>query len=127
MIVLGCITLFIFLMRFVIFKFKESPKFLLAKGHDIAALDVIHSIAQYNKFPAPKLSYDDFKALDYEEAQKMSTTSETPIVNPSAGPQGFWPRLKLVARTSFRNIFGHLRGLFQTRVYIWLFVVLAIA
>jgi len=127
MIVLGCITLFIFLMRFVIFKFRESPKFLLAKGHDMAALDVIHSIAQYNKFPAPKLTYDDFKALDYEEAQKLSATSSAPLVTPQTGPQKFFPRLKLVAVTSFKSLFGHLGALFRTKIYVYLFVVLAVA
>jgi len=127
MVVLGCITLLVFLMRFVVFKFRESPKFLLAKGHDIAALDVIYAIAQYNKFPAPKLSYEDFKALNYEEAQKLSTTSLAPLIMPQTRPQGFWPRLKLVALTSFTSVFGHLRGLFQTKIYIYLFVVLAIA
>jgi MFS family permease len=46
---LGGITLVIFFLRFVIFDFQESPKFLLYRGNDEKAVQVLHNVAKYNK------------------------------------------------------------------------------
>ena len=43
------ITLGVFIIRFFIFPFHESPKFLLAKGNDRAAVEVVHKIAAFNR------------------------------------------------------------------------------
>lgn len=125
MIVLGCITLFIFLMRFLVFNFRESPKFLLSKGHDIHAIDVIHSVAHFNKAPPPKLSYEDFKALDFEESQRTTGTSTTPILAREGDKRG--NALIRLVKVSLRTAFGHLRGLFRSKIYSYMFIVLAVA
>lgn len=52
-IVLGAITLLIFFLRYFVFHFHESPKFLLAKGREQEAIDVLHRIAKFNKAPPP--------------------------------------------------------------------------
>lgn len=39
----------IFLLRFLVFRFQESPKFLLSRGQDKKAVEVLHSIARFNK------------------------------------------------------------------------------
>jgi hypothetical protein len=41
MFTLGGITLFVFVLRFAIFTFLESPKFLFGKGEDGEALKVL--------------------------------------------------------------------------------------
>jgi MFS family permease len=46
---LGGITLLIFFLRFVIFDFQESPKFLLYRGNDEKAVQVLHNVTKYNK------------------------------------------------------------------------------
>ena len=43
------ITLGVFILRFFIFPFYESPKFLVSKGNDRGAVEVIHKIAAFNK------------------------------------------------------------------------------
>lgn len=48
---LGAITLGIFILRFAIFPFHESPKFLLTKGKDQAAVDVVREVARFNRQP----------------------------------------------------------------------------
>ena len=126
MITLGAITLLIFLLRFVVFHFRESPKFLLAKGHDAHALDVLYSIAKFNKRPMPKLNLEDFHALDFEEAQRITTTSQTPLGG-GHQPVDTANLAKKVTVGSFRKLFGHLRVLFSTRIYQYLFVVMAVA
>lgn len=129
MITLGAITLFIFICRFVIFTFRESPKFLLAKGHDAHALDVLYSIAKFNREPQPKLSMDDFNALDFEASSRTSIDSQAPSTagimgNPDEGNQA---SAKTVVVGFFRNTFSHLKRLFADRMYAYVFVVLAVA
>jgi hypothetical protein len=126
MIVLGFITLFIFLLRFVIFTFRESPKFLLAKGHDAHALDVLYSIAKFNHREPPTLSLEDFRALDFEESQRETDSSDTPIAG-GQHPVSTRKHAKSVAVGGFVRTFGHLQGIFANRVFGYLFVVLAIA
>jgi len=46
---MGSITLGVFIIRFFIFPFYESPKFLLAKGNDRSAVEVVHKVAAFNK------------------------------------------------------------------------------
>ena len=46
---IASITLGVFIIRFFIFPFHESPKFLLAKGNDRGAVEVVHKIAAFNK------------------------------------------------------------------------------
>ena len=46
---IGGICLTIFMLRFVVFHFQESPKFLLSRGHDEKAVKVLHEIAKFNK------------------------------------------------------------------------------
>ncbi|RDW88842.1 hypothetical protein BP6252_00874 [Coleophoma cylindrospora] len=48
MFTLGAISLLVFVLRFVVFTFQESPRFLLAKGKDEAALKVLHAVAKTN-------------------------------------------------------------------------------
>lgn len=63
-IVIGSMTLFIFFARYFLFTFHESPKYLITKGRDQEAIDVLHRIAKFNKAPPPKLTVEDFRRLD---------------------------------------------------------------
>ncbi|KAF2866319.1 major facilitator superfamily domain-containing protein [Massariosphaeria phaeospora] len=45
---LGAITLFVFFMRFVVFRFQESPKFLVYRGKDEKAVAVLQHVAKMN-------------------------------------------------------------------------------
>ncbi|KAE9967622.1 hypothetical protein BLS_006267 [Venturia inaequalis] len=46
---LGAITLTVFFVRFVVFHFQESPKFLVYRGRDDQAVEVLQNIARTNK------------------------------------------------------------------------------
>ena len=61
---LGAITFSLFILRFFIFPFYESPKFLLKKGHDQKAVDIVRKIAAFNKRPCD---------LTLESLRKMAT------------------------------------------------------
>lgn len=60
---LGAITLGIFLLRFVVFRFQESPKFLVYRNRDADAIKVLERIAKTNKHPCT-LSLHDLEAVD---------------------------------------------------------------
>ncbi|KAI9713884.1 MAG: hypothetical protein M1820_000614 [Bogoriella megaspora] len=45
---LGAITFFVFLLRTVFFRFKESPKYLVYRGRDDKAVAVLQYIARFN-------------------------------------------------------------------------------
>ncbi|KAL7412195.1 sugar transporter-like protein [Mrakia frigida] len=119
-IVLGCITLAVFLLRFVVFRFQESPKFLLAKGRDEEAIDVVHHIAAFNRAPAPLLTIEDFRALD--ASMKDTTSTSSSGLDASAQDQ---PHKTVVQR--FLGELKHLKGLFRSKRMIWLFASMAVA
>lgn len=76
MFTLGAITLGVFLLRFVFFRFKESPKFLVYRGRDEQAIAVLQHIAKFNGRPCG-VSQADFDALTTEGD---STTSATELL-----------------------------------------------
>ena len=45
----GAITMGVFILRFFAFRFHESPKFLMYRGKDEAAVTVMQKVAQFNK------------------------------------------------------------------------------
>ncbi|KAF1943026.1 MFS general substrate transporter [Clathrospora elynae] len=62
---LGVITLLVFFLRTILFSFQESPKFLLYRGKDAKAIEVLHTIAKYNK-RACTLTLEDLESLERE-------------------------------------------------------------
>jgi hypothetical protein len=75
MFTLGAMTLFIFFLRFVVFNFKESPKFLVYRGKDAKAIEVLQHVAKVNKRECG-VTLQDFEALT---AGHESTRSGTEL------------------------------------------------
>ncbi|CAO1626461.1 unnamed protein product [Sympodiomycopsis kandeliae] len=69
---IGAITLFIFFLRFFVFKFQESPAYLINKGHDEEAIRVLNAIAKKNKAPKPQLTMEDFILIEDHCSQVRS-------------------------------------------------------
>lgn len=110
-IIIGSVTLLIFFARFLIFSFHESPKFLVSKGRDQAAIDVLHKIAKFNKAPAPTLTIEHFLAIDREMG---INPEEQARVERSA---------KTVVKRAFKQL-AFLKGLFTTKLTCFIFVLL---
>ncbi|GAA5881567.1 hypothetical protein JCM3774_005351 [Rhodotorula dairenensis] len=124
-IVIGVLTLAIFIARFVIFTFYESPKFLLAKGRDEEAIDVLYKIAAFNKQPIPQLTIDDYRLLDKEYSESRSVHSDDPL---NEGTKRL--NTKQLTKLRLRQLVGqfkHLKGLFSSKRAIWISVTLWIA
>ncbi|KAI0513188.1 membrane transporter [Xylaria bambusicola] len=63
---LGAITLFVFFLRAVIFRLKESPKFLIYQDRDAEAIEVVQHIAKKNGRSC-NLTLEDFERLTGED------------------------------------------------------------
>jgi len=83
LIVLGAICLAIFFLRFVVFDFQESPKFLLYRGHDEKAVAVLHKIAKFNHRESG-ITIEAFEALNSEDASMAHTDTATPTLGAGA-------------------------------------------
>ena len=75
----------VFLIRFALFAFQESPKFLIQQKKDHLAINTVTYIGEYNDTPT-KLTLQRFQELDRIEAAKNPA-------GPNAEPPGtmsFW-------------------------------------
>ena len=81
---MGAICLFIFFLRFVVFRFQESPKFLLYRGKDAKAAKVLQHIAQFNGCVST-VTLETFEALANEEDTLSDRDGKKPILG--GGPR----------------------------------------
>ena len=105
-IIIGVITLMVFIVRYFIFSFHESPKFLISKGRDEDAIEVLHQIAKFNKAPMPTLSIEEFEIIDAD----AELHQRTGIV-----------KKNVVQKVTF------MRGLFMDKIQCISFFLLAVA
>lgn len=85
---LGGITLAVFCLRFLIFNFRESPKFLIYKGQDEKAIRVVQHIAKTNGVEC-RLSLATFEALNASAGDSGGADSPfDPLSSDSAGGGG---------------------------------------
>lgn len=93
---LGAICLFIFFMRFVVFRFQESPKFLLYRGKDEKAVKVLHHIAKFNGRESA-ITMEVFSALSEEDSSIGTRDTGTPILGAGAKQikSTLWEKVKL--------------------------------
>ncbi len=79
---LGGICIFIFFLRFVVFRFQESPKFLLYRGRDSKAVEVLHKIAKFNGRQS-SVTLELFEALSDEASSTGTGDTDRPILGAS--------------------------------------------
>ncbi|CAJ0547231.1 Ff.00g018580.m01.CDS01 [Fusarium sp. VM40] len=70
----GGLTLLMFLSRFLLFKIYESPKYLMSKGRDEEAVQVVHTVAKKNG-KTSNLTLEDLKACEPEGYVAETDTS----------------------------------------------------
>lgn len=73
---LGGICLCVFFLRFVIFRFQESPKYLLYRGKDAKAVEVLHNVAKFNGRQST-ITMEVFAALTDEDSSVASGDEQT--------------------------------------------------
>jgi len=80
---LGAITMLVFVLRFVVFRFQESPKFLLYRGKDEKAVKVLQHIAHFNRTSTP-ITLETFAALSGDDDASGTAPSTSPILGGGA-------------------------------------------
>lgn len=120
-IVLGAMTLAVFFLRYFVFRFHESPKFLLSRGKEAEAIEVLHRIAKFNKAPPPQLTLDMFHMID--ETESANTNS---ILEPSQGGKSTTAATKHAVK-GFTKELRRLKGIFTNKLSALVFVLLAVA
>lgn len=73
----GGMCLVIFLLRFVFFRFQESPKFLVHRGQDGKAIDNLQYIARFNKRES-SVTTELFASLKDEDSSVISDDNDSP-------------------------------------------------
>lgn len=117
-IVLGFVTLLIFFLRFFVFTFHESPKFLLSRGNEAEAIEVLHKIAKFNRAPPPTLTLDMFAAINEMDSKDSIVRTDAPKTR------------KEIARNvgkAFAKELKRLKGIFANKLQLFIFILLAIA
>ncbi|KAM0490449.1 hypothetical protein ACHAP8_011552 [Fusarium lateritium] len=76
---IGGITLFIFILRFFIFNFRETPKYLIYRGRDEEAINTLQHMAEVNKKECG-LTLEMFESLHSDESSLGSGDSATPAL-----------------------------------------------
>jgi len=112
--VLGGITLLVFIARFFLFDFQESPKYLIGRGKEEAAIEVLHKIARYNKCAPPELTMEHFAEIDAKMGVVVPADAE--LYN-GGRKLTLWQTTKRVVVEGAKRI-ALLRALFNTPVSI---------
>jgi len=71
----GAITIAAWILRTVAFRFRESPKFLLVKGRDDAAVEVLQQISAFNGRECT-VSLEDFEKLTAQHEELFGPAAE---------------------------------------------------
>ena len=84
---LGAITMLVFFLRFVVFNFQESPKYLLYKGQDEEAIKVLQHVAKVNRCQC-NVTLATFAALTSDASSADTQDSSKPLILGSRRQKG---------------------------------------
>ena len=76
---LGAITMLVFFLRFVVFRFQESPKFYLYRGEDEKAIQVLQHVAKVNRRQC-NVTLATFAALTDDSSSTGTQDSSRPLI-----------------------------------------------
>ena len=108
---LGGLTLLLWSVRFFVFRFHESPRYLVGKGRDEEAVEVIHKIARFNgKADQCTLTVEDLRKAVQEVSGKYVPS----------GAEAIDPKRKKGLLSSSSHLSGeHVKALFATSKMAW--------
>jgi len=103
--------LLLFVLRFFVFHLYESPKYLMGRGRDAEAVEIVHKVARYNG-KTSSLTLDMLQNVKgHDSGNGDSEKAQLPISDTSA--------LGAVRRTLSSFGWDHITPLFQTRKLAW--------
>lgn len=124
MFTLGGLTLLLWCLRFLVFRFNESPRYLVGRGRYDEAVEVIHKIAKFNgRADRCTLTVEDLQNLGRGGSDKASPIF--PIRGLTDGADGnhtsatdIEKKKGLLSRNSNLSS-SHIKALFATKKMAW--------
>jgi hypothetical protein len=114
MITLGAIALAFGLIRILLFKIPESPRYLLSKGRDAEAVEAVNYVARYNGKPET-LTLDMLEAIDVQLGNTNVVTAQNTDSPGSSKPKKGLTYMQII-RESFKDYnANNVRQLFAGR------------
>lgn len=98
---MGGLMFVLWAIRFFIFKLHESPKYLMGRGRDDLAVDIVHKVAAFNGTTST-LSIEHLQAVEKIDEKQMETNAAAAV------------RRKLSAFSG-----NHVKSLFATKKLAW--------
>ncbi|KAF9870645.1 major facilitator superfamily transporter [Colletotrichum karsti] len=118
---LGAITLLVFILRFFIFKFQETPKYLIYRGHDAKAINTLQHMAEVNGKQCG-LTLEMFKSLesDDQEGSAGSAASARPALGIGAKQLDMkWTQKVKLELSRYKMLFDGYR-MTRLTILVWL-------
>jgi hypothetical protein len=110
---MGALMLVLFVLRFFVFQLYESPKFLMGRGRDAEAVEVVRKVAQYNGTTS-SLTLDMLR-----DAERIRLASVNDDAEKTPFPAMETSRLGALRRTLRGFGWDHITPLFKTRKLAW--------
>lgn len=121
---LGSLVLVLAMVRFFIFRMPESPYFLLSKGRDQDAIDVVHHIAKKSK-KSVDISIERFQNID--EAYGNERPPAATIGSVGTFFSAFKGQFANLGANSIKLLFGTRKMALQTSLIIWIWASVGLA
>lgn len=116
MFTLGGFTLLLWFIRFFVFRFYESPRYLIARGRDEEAVEVIHKIAKFNG----KADQRTITVRDLQNAVQESTKeSAFPSLHSGGEVHNVAGKKRWLSSGGSHFSGSHIKALFATRKMAW--------
>lgn len=117
---LGALTFFIFLIRFCLFSFQESPAYLINRGDDHKAIASVARIAKMNKRPALQFGIEDFREIE----KRCSNTGEVDVEE-RRGKLTYWESLgsawlSMVVQIKRGKLLFSTKAMARVTILLWL-------
>ncbi|KAA1474777.1 MFS general substrate transporter [Dentipellis sp. KUC8613] len=109
---MGGLMLFLFIIRFFVFHLYESPKYLMGRGRDAEAVEIVHKVAKYNGKQS-SLTLEMLREVEDKYSGSLASDEEgkTKVMDTSAKGA--------VKRTLREFGLDHVKPLFATRKLAW--------
>lgn len=119
---LGAITIAIFILRYFVFRFRETPKYLIYRGRDADAIRVLQHMAKTNGQECG-LSVESFEMLQTDRdtlSSDSSASSNQPVLGGSRKKlQASWIE-KIKLETAKYNMLFYSFQMARLTVLVWL-------
>ncbi|KAI0169971.1 MFS general substrate transporter [Hypoxylon sp. FL1284] len=114
MVAMGGLTLVMFIFRFFCFTIYESPKYLMGKGLDEKAVQVVHRVARRNKTTS-SLTVDDLKACEPDGYEHRATAGDA-----------IKRKLEAVDLSHIRSLFATKKLGYSTGALMWIWALIGL-